>query len=135
VQPRAGDVVPVVDPLDPARWTLRRVETIGGVVRYEEGSYRTSGDPVDVLEMGRDEAEVTLREGDHLARTAARPVRWEMGETGVEDGWAFLGADNRDVAVDSRWWGPLPVDALQGVVALRVGRPGHRWRGWVETAP
>lgn len=135
VAPRAGDVVPVVDPLDPSRWTMRRVEAMGGAVRYEEGVFTSSEGRQPVLEMGKDGDRTVLREGDHLVRVDPRGARWAMDERGVPDDAAFLGADARDEAMDSRWWGPLPLDALQGVVALRVGAPGHPWRGWVSTAP
>lgn len=135
VAPRPGDVVALVDPLDPARWTLRRVEAIGGALRYEEGLFFSSAGREPVVEMGRDDAHVTLAEGDHLVRIATRGVRWEMDERGVPDDAAFLGADARDEAVDSRWWGALPLEALQGVVVLRVGAPGHPWRSGVDFAP
>ncbi len=128
--PRVGEVVAVVDPLDPSRWTLRRAEAIGGAIRYEDGAFHTV-ETERVLEMGRDDTHVVLREGDHLVRRLNRAVRWEMGETFVEDDHVFLGADARDEAVDSRWWGPLPVDAVQGRVVLRLGEPRHPWRGWI----
>ncbi len=132
--PAVGDVVPVVDPLDPSRWSFRRVEAIGGAVRYEDGAFHTV-DTVRTLEMGRDEQFATLQEGAHLTRHANRAVRWSMRERGVPDDAAFLGADARDEAVDSRWWGPIPLTAVQGRVALRIGAPGHPWRGWVTTDP
>lgn len=133
--PRRGDVVAVVDPLDPGRWTLRRVEAIGGNLRYDDIAFIADDQPEEVLEMGRDEAGITLREGPHLVRHLARTVRWAVPTQGVPDDAAFLGADNRDLALDSRWWGPVPLGAVQGVVALRVGAPGHPWRGWVEGRP
>lgn len=133
VEARAGDVVAVVDPLDPSRWTLRRVETIGGAIRYDDGVYYASNEePPGTLEMGRDTEQVVRTEGDHLVRLAPRAVRWSLEEQGVPDDAAFLGADARDAAIDSRWWGPMPLEALQGVVALRIGPPRHPWRGWFE---
>ncbi len=133
VEARMGDVVAVVDPLDPSRWTLRRVETIGGAIRYEDGVfYSSNAEPPGVLEMGRDTTTVVRTEGEHLVRLAPRAVRWALDETGVPDDAAFLGADARDEAVDSRWWGPMPLEALQGVVVARIGAPGHAWRGWFE---
>lgn len=133
--PEVGDVVAVIDPLDPARWTLRRVESLAGPVRYEDGMVvPATGDP-PVLEMGRTPEEVVLREGDHLVRHRGRPVRWEQGEVLVPEGWMWLGADNREDALDSRWWGPLPTSAAQGVVVLRVGSPQHPWRSWISRRP
>lgn len=132
--PEKGAVVALVDPLDPSRWTLRRVETIGGAIRYESGVYLTGNNP-RTLEMGRDDTYVTRRVDDHLVRERAREVRWEMEALTVPDDAAFLGADSRDDAIDSRWWGPLPLAAIQGHVLLRLGAPGHPWRGWMTTAP
>jgi signal peptidase I len=133
IEARLGDVVAVVDPLDPARWTLRRVQTIGGAIRYEDGIYYASDvEPPGVLEMGRDTDRVVRTEGPHLVRLAPRAVRWELPEETVPDYAAFLGADARDEAVDSRWWGPMPLQALQGVVVLRIGVPNHPWRGWFD---
>ncbi len=132
--PTKGEVVAVVDPLDPSRWTLRRVETIGGAIRYEAGVYLTGNTP-RTLEMGRDDTYVTRTVDDHLVRLRAREVRWEMEPVGVPDDAAFLGADSRDDAMDSRWWGPLPLAALQGRVLLRIGAPGHPWRSWITTTP
>ena len=132
--PEKGEVVAVVDPLDPSRWTLRRVETIGGAIRYEAGVFLTGTNP-RTLEMGRDDTFVTRTVDDHLVRVRAREVRWEREPVSVPDDAAFLGADSRDDAVDSRWWGPLPLAALQGRVLLRLGAPGHPWRGWLTSTP
>jgi hypothetical protein len=130
--PRNGDVVAVVDPLDPGRWTLRRVESIGGNVRYDDVSFVVDDERAELLDMGRDEASITLREGDHLIRHLPRAVHADADVVTVPVDRAFLGADNRDVALDSRWWGCVPLDLVQGVVVLRVGAPTHPWRGWVD---
>ena len=128
--PQQGELVALVDPLDPSRWSFRRVESVGGQVRAEDGVYHT-GNRVDLLELGRDDAYVTRREGEHLVRRSARMPRGEAGPFAVPDDAVFLGADARDEAMDSRWWGPVPLAAIQGRVLLRVGPPRHPWRGWV----
>lgn len=132
VEPHVGDLVAVVDPLDPSRWTLRRVETIGGAIRYADGEFHTANlDEPAIKEMGRDTESVVLREDGHLTRVSPRAVRWELEEVGVPDDRIFLSADARDEAMDSRWWGPAPIDSVQGVVVARVG-PAHTWRPWFE---
>lgn len=133
--PNEGDVVAVVDPLDTSRWTLRRVQGIGGSIRYDAGSY-VREHQAPLLDMGLDEEGFqVIQEGEHLTRHLTRNVEWDLAEVGVPDDSAWLGADNRDLALDSRWWGPVPLADLQGVVVLRFGAPRNRWRGWVEGRP
>lgn len=133
--PTVGAVVALTDPLDPGRWTLRRVLATGGAVRFEDGFYHTETEDPPVLDMGALEPHRVLQEGDHLTQRLTRPVRWEMGAVGLPAGRVWLAADNRDDALDSRWWGPAPVAAVQGVVVARFGRPGHTWRGWFSRTP
>ena len=129
VTPREGDIVALADPLDPARYTLRRVETVGGAVRYDGRSFRTGSRPkVRLLDMGEFEGRPVLLEQDHVTLRAAEPTRQEFAEIGVPDTSAYLSADNRDGAVDSRWWGPVPLSAIGGVVVLRLGAPTTPWR-------
>ncbi len=127
--PSPGEVVAVVDPLDAGRWTLRRVEAVEGKVRYEGGILMG---PLreEVLELGRDGGMVYAQEGEHLLWHLPTAVRWDMEELIIPEGTMFLSADNREAGIDSRWWGPMPLETAQGVVLFRLGLPGHRWRGW-----
>ena len=130
VAPREGDVVALTDPLDPTRFTLRRVETIGGAIRYDGRSFRTGArSKVRLLDMGEYQGRPVLLEGEHVTLRALTPTREEFAEIGVPDDRAYLSADNRDVAVDSRWWGPVPLEAIGGVVVARLGPPSTPWRG------
>lgn len=130
-----GDVVAVADPIAPGRWTLRRVLAVEGFVRYEDGFYHTDTEEPVVLDMGTLGSDRVLQEGDYLTQRETRGVRWEMAPVAVPKGRVWLAADNRDGAVDSRWWGPAPVATVQGTVVLRVGDPRHAWRGWISTQP
>jgi hypothetical protein len=58
--------------------------------------------------------------------------RVEQDPVTIPDDSAFLGVDARDEAMDSRWWGPIPLAALQARVLLNVSPPRHPWQGWVE---
>lgn len=135
VEPHVGDVVALLDPLDPGRWTLRRVAALEGEVRYDEGSLHVDGDDLRLVDMGRDDDHVYLEEGGFLVQRSPRPVRWAMDVREVPPGHAWLVAADQDLALDSRWWGPAPLEAVQGVVVARVGVPGNRWRGWFEGRP
>ncbi len=133
-EPRAGDVVAVVDPLDPDRWTLRRVESLGGAVSFRSHSFRTSdGDRHRVLDMGEHGGHPVYLDGEHVIYEAPSPTRLEREAIGVPDDAAYLSADNRDAALDSRWWGPVPLEAVQGVVLVRFGTTSTPWRGLVGT--
>lgn len=142
VTPLRGDLVVLRDPLDPGRTVLRRVLTGGGTkVAWDEGGVRVNGKRVRQSDMG-------MLEGDRLmeeviwSRPPARakswrvrlrkpPAPWEAEAVEVPDGHWYLLADDRDRALDSRWWGPVPATQIEGVVRLRVG-PADPWRGLVE---
>lgn len=129
---REGDIVALADPLDPDRWTLRRVESIGGAASYDGTVVRTAAHPrIRVLEMGEFAGAQIRLEGEHLVSRRAVPTSAKAEERGIPDDAAYLSADARDVALDSRWWGPLPLAALSGVVVARIGTPQTPWRGWV----
>ena len=64
---------------------------------------------------------------------APLPTRQEFPETGVPDDRAYLSADNRDEALDSRWWGPVPLTSIGGVVVARIGAPTTPWRSLFGT--
>jgi signal peptidase I len=132
IKPRVDDTVAVVDPLDPGRWTLRRLVARDGTVRYQQGMLIAST-AENVVEMGTQDGMVVVKEGGHLAQHLEAPVDWDMEEREIGDGRVFLSADNREVAMDSRWWGAMPENTVQAVVLFRVGRPGNPWRhlaGW-----
>ena len=132
IAPEVGDVVALADPLDPSRWTLRRVKSIGGSARYDGQVVRTAARPkVRVLDMGEFDGSKIRLEGDHLVSRRGGPsARSGAAERGIPDDAAYLVADARDEAVDSRWWGPLPLAAVSGVVVARVGAPRTPWRRW-----
>ena len=148
--PLPGDVILLQDPLDPQASVLRRVLAIGGqTIRYDEGSIRVGSRRLRKQAMGdADEhlvAQETLwakkpaRGHQWLTQQVAYPAsRWSAEAVTVPEDHLYLLADNRDRAIDSRWWGTIPVEAVHGVVRFRFGEK-HKWRpDWewtVGTAP
>jgi len=138
-----GDVVLVADPLDPERRVLRRVVALAGdKVRFEDGAVRVNGKRIRQKDMGlRDGVQVfkeviwsrpPARATNWLVQRVNRPVLWETdGPIKVPDDHVYLLADNRDEAIDSRWWGPVPAASIQGVVRARYGTADD-WRGAVQ---
>lgn len=150
IEPLPGDVVMLADPMDPAHTILRRVLAIGGQsITYDEGTIRVGKRRLRKQAMGDAEEHLVAQETlwakkperGHawLTRQFAHPAsRWSAEEVTVAEDALYVLADDRDTPLDSRWWGPIPRSAVQGVVRLRWG-PEHTWRPnweWLEgTAP
>ena len=140
---RKADVVLLRDPLDRKRKVLRRVVAVGGDrVRYEDGVVRVNGKRIRQTDMGvQGEAHCykeviwskpPARANPYFVRKLIKPVKWRIdGRVIVPEGHLYVLADNRDQAMDSRWWGPVPEDAVLGVARFRVGRK-DLWRPWAE---
>jgi len=107
-------------------------------VRHEDGGVRVNGKRIRQTEMGtprpwRVTKEVIwssppARANPYLLRSPMKTVKWSLpGKVEVPDGSWFLLADNREGALDSRWWGPISEDRILGVVRLRFG-PADEWR-------
>lgn len=134
-----ADVVLVADPLQPGRAVLRRVVATGGqTVAFDEGGVRVNAKRLRVQEMG-DQPGVFVRKetiwskpparaNDYLLMVDNPTTRWTAaGEVKVPEGHLFLLADARDLALDSRWWGPVPATAVIGVVRAHLAEP-DLWR-------
>ena len=138
-----GDVVLLPDPLDPGRKVLRRVFAVAGQkIRFEDGAARLDGKMIRQSDMGNREQRNIFKEvmwsrpparatAWYVTRTG-EPTRWSMKDAiTIPEGHAYLLADDRDQAMDSRWWGPVPVERFEGVVRARIG-PSDDWRGPVS---
>ncbi|MFT5685228.1 MAG: signal peptidase I [Myxococcota bacterium] len=139
-----GDVVILNDPLDPDRTVLRRVVAVAGEkLMYEDGTMKINGKRVRQTDMGKGTIggrERRVFKEVIWSRPPARPtnwlitqlvdkpISWKLDEkVEIPEGHVYLLADNRDDAMDSRWWGPVPVASLQGVVRARFGE-ADEWR-------
>ncbi|MBL8614379.1 MAG: signal peptidase I [Deltaproteobacteria bacterium] len=134
-----ADVVLVADPLQSGRTVLRRVVATGGqTVTFDEGGVRVNAKRLRVQEMG-DQPGVFVRKetiwskpparaNDYLLMVDNPTTRWAAaGEVKVPEGHLFLLADARDLALDSRWWGPVPASSVIGVVRAHLAEP-DLWR-------
>lgn len=136
---RKADVVLLEDPLQPGRMVLRRVIAgPGQKVRIDDGGVRVNGKRIRQTDMGEDGPHRVVKEviwsspparpNPYLTQLATLPVAWSSpGVVEVPDDHWYLLADNRDVALDSRWWGPVPAAAIEGVVRARLGT-ADTWR-------
>ena len=147
VAPLRGDVVVLPDPLDPDRKVLRRAIQSGvddptaklpTKVRFEEGGMRVKGKRIRQKELGSDGDFTVLKETIWskpparattwlIRRRTTGPVQWQHEAFELPVGSWYLAADDRDRAIDSRWWGPIAEDRIAGVVRARYG-PADDWR-------
>ena len=140
---RRGDIVLLKDPLDPNRRILRRaVGAPGQKIRYEEDTIRVNGKRIRQQDMGRDGdfrimkeviwSSPPARANPHFIRIKLKPIKWQLGgKVTVPEGHWYLMADDRDQALDSRWWGPVSEDQILGVVRFRLGKEDE-WRPKAE---
>lgn len=127
--PRQGAVVLLQDPNDPSRRVLRRaIAAPGQTLTLSKPGVVVDGQQWRWREMGRAAGLVAYSEQDTwLVQTADR--RFDEASVALEagSGWILL-ADHRDGPVDSRWWGAIPAQNIQGRVWLRIGG-SDAWRG------
>ncbi len=129
-EPRRGDVVRLVDPLDPQRRILRRVLAEPGErIGFAGHQPRLDGLAMKHAVMGDRDGEMILMEAEAwLLAVSLDSTRQRLEPSPCPPGERFLVADHRDVALDSRHWGTVPVNQLQQV-HLRLG-PADVWRSW-----
>lgn len=102
--PRVGDVVTATDPLTGASIVKRVVAVGGDRVGIEDGRLVRNGEVVDE---------------PHADRTGMDGYYY--GPVAVPAGHVFLLGDARADSVDSRRFGPLPADAVDGRVVTGLG--------------
>lgn len=140
VQPLRGDLVVLRDPLDPSRRIVRRTLAGGGTkVSWDENGVRVDSKRVRQSDMGMLEGDRLMKEviwsrpparaREWLVRLRKPPAPWQREAVEVPEGHWYLLADDRDRALDSRWWGPVAQTQIEGVIRLRLGQKDP-WRGW-----
>lgn len=137
---RPADIVVVRDPLDPHRTVLRRVVGVPGKkIRYEDNTLRITGKRIRQTDMGKRDGHRVFKEviwstpparpNPYYITLLLESTQWETEDKlEVPEGHYYLAADNRDGAVDSRWWGAVPKSAIQGVVRARLAAEPDDWR-------
>ncbi len=130
-EPTRGDVVRLADPLDPEVRVLRRVLAEPGErIGFTGNQPRLDGLALKHVVMGDRDGEMVLMESSAwLLAVSHENTRFDADAVLVPDEHLFVAADHRDVAIDSRWWGPIPSDDLEKV-HLRIG-PSDVWRALV----
>jgi len=134
-----GDVVLLKDPLNRNEMVLRRVLAVANqTVTVANGHIKVGKRRLRTAAMGDMGPYLVAKETlwaekpavgtSWLTRQKAEPVtHWKAEPVEVPEGHIYLIGDDRDRVLDSRWWGPVSTQHIQGVVRLRFGK-AHTWR-------
>ncbi|MDQ4062792.1 MAG: signal peptidase I [Actinomycetota bacterium] len=102
-EPEVGDIV-VFDGLETDDELIKRVVAVAGDrVKVRNGVLRVNGEFPE----------------EPYARAAIFPDGSEFGPTKLQEGEVFVMGDNRGNSRDSRFFGPVPIEDIQGEAFLR----------------
>jgi signal peptidase I len=105
-QVHRGDIVVFVYPEDPTKDFIKRVVAIpGDIVEVREGRLYLNG-KMPQAPPGT-HYEVPPDQRDNSPRDSLEPTK-------IQPGHYFMMGDNRDRSYDSRFWGPITRDAIEG---------------------
>jgi len=115
-----GDIVVVRTPADRIVPYVKRVVALGGqVVRVRDKVLLVDGVPFPLPEKAQHMDSRTIAVGERTY--GINPVlgnRDNWGPYRVPEDCVFLMGDNRDISVDSRYFGPVPVENIIGRARL-----------------
>lgn len=122
--PSRGDLVIFTYPGDGSLYTKRVIAVAGDIVEIRDKRVIVNGVPVRLEPAGGapglryftetlDGVSYTVQH-DPLRRAAS-----DMPPLSVPPGRVFVMGDNRDNSFDSRYWGTLPVENIEGKMAVR----------------
>jgi signal peptidase I len=115
-----GDIVVVRTPADRIVPYVKRVVALGGqVVRVRDKVLLVDGVPFPLPEKAQHMDSKTIAVGERTY--GINPMlgnRDNWGPYRVPEDYVFLMGDNRDISVDSRYFGPVPVDNIIGRARL-----------------
>lgn len=119
-QPKIGDVIVFIYPVDPSKDFIKRV------IAVEGDTVRVAGKTVYVNDSPLKENYTIYEEGSAEPRENFGPVK-------VPKGSVFVLGDNRDKSYDSRFWGFVKKEAIKGrafiiYVSWDSDNFGIRWK-------
>lgn len=117
---KQGDIVVVRTPMDRCVPYVKRVVALGGqVVWIRDKVLLVDGVPFPLPEKARHADSKTVPVGTRTAGIHPRlGNRDNWGPCRVPDDHVFLMGDNRDISMDSRYFGPVPADNIIGRARL-----------------
>ena len=126
-RPERGDVVTFLPPIDSAQNAgkvfIKRIVAIpGDRVEIKRSRLYINGEPVETHPllasdlMYKDVYKENIGEKEYTVMKHDR--NYSFGPVTVPEGYVFAVGDNRDNSHDSRAWGPLPIENIQGKAVI-----------------
>ncbi len=110
--PQQGDVITFKFPLDRRTDYVKRCVAVEGQkVEVIDKVLYVDGEPYPDPEYAKYEDSTAIARGNHA-------VRDNFGPRIIPRGYVFAMGDNRDRSYDSRFWGPLPIELIEGKVEI-----------------
>jgi signal peptidase I len=106
-KPQRGDIIVFRFPEDPSRDFIKRCVAV-------EGQRVEVRDKVLYVDGERPEEPYVIHSDPHTLPREVNASRDNFGPLVVPKGQIFMMGDNRDNSLDSRFWGPLPIDLVKG---------------------
>ncbi|KYF54568.1 hypothetical protein BE04_44795 [Sorangium cellulosum] len=127
-----GDVIMFRSPADPRQRFIKRIVATGGDrVQIDARGLRINGREVTSELVGAEHVipgdagspyelwQETLGERRYpVLRTPGGPAPSALADVKVPHGSVYVLGDNRDSSYDSRHFGPVPVEAIEGIAAV-----------------
>ncbi|MGI0149295.1 MAG: signal peptidase I, partial [Thermoplasmata archaeon] len=110
-KPGRGDIIVFRYPLDRRKDFIKRCVAV-------EGQTVAVRDKVLYVDGQKQDEPYVIHEDDRIFPRGANH-RDNFGPVVVPNGMIFMMGDNRDNSLDSRFWGPLPVDLVKGKAIFR----------------
>ena len=97
-----------------------------GKKSYVKRVIAVGGDSIKITESGEVYLNEELLEENYLAEDVITPITGDYYDLVVPEGYVFVMGDNRGASKDSREFGVVPLDKIEGKVHIRIW-PLNRW--------
>ena len=97
-----------------------------GKKSYVKRVIAVGGDSIKITESGEVYLNEEILEENYLAEDVITPITGDYYDLVVPEGYVFVMGDNRGASKDSREFGVVPLDKIEGKVHIRIW-PLNRW--------
>lgn len=119
-RPERGDIVTFLPPSDSSQerggriFVKRIVALPGDIVEIQDSRLFINGRPVHTERADDGNGEFVEYAGSKSYKVLKTDPYYSFGPMRVPYGYVFAVGDNRDNSLDSRAWGPLPIENIEG---------------------